>query len=164
MRSMKGAALTAICLCGMGACAPSGPTSMDHAADEAAIRSADKAHIDAYNAGDVDTIVAGYAEDAVVMPSDAPAISGREAIRKYFVGSIAGAKGGGLTESLGDYTSVVSGNVGWSAGTSKETNAAGTTVWAGKFLAAWRKTDGKWLTVRDTWNSDGPAEPLTPKQ
>jgi ketosteroid isomerase-like protein len=99
------------------ACAPTGPTSVDTAADKAAIRSADKAHIDAFNAGDVNTIVAGYAEDAVVMPSDAPAVSGREAIRKMFAESIVSAKAGGLTESLGDYTSVVSGNVGWSAGT-----------------------------------------------
>ena len=96
------------------------------------------------------------------MPSDAPAVSGREAIRKMFAESFASAKAGGLTESLGDYTSVVSGNVGWSAGTSKETNATGATVWAGKFLATWRKTDGKWLAVRDTWNSDGPAAPATP--
>ena len=161
MQTTKRIVWAAMGLFAIIACAPTGPTSVDTAADKAAIRSADKAHIDAFNAGDVNTIVAGYAEDAVVMPSDAPAVSGREAIRKMFAESMASAKAGGLTESLGDYTSVVSGNVGWSAGTSKETNATGATVWAGKF-ATWRKTDGKWLAVRDTWNSDGPAAPAAP--
>jgi ketosteroid isomerase-like protein len=162
MQTTKRIEWAAIGLFAITACAPTAPTSVDTAAGEAAIRSADQAHVDAFNAGDVDTIVAGYAEDAVVMPSDAPAVSGREAIRKMFAESIAGAKAAGLTESLGEYTSVVSGNVGWSAGTSKETNAKGATVWAGKFLATWRRTDGKWLAVRDTWNSDGPAVPAVP--
>jgi ketosteroid isomerase-like protein len=131
----------------------------DSLADEAAIRAADMAHVDAYNAGDVDTIVAGYAADAVVMPSDAPAVSGHEAIRKLFTASIASAKAAGLTESLMDYSSVVSGDLGWSTGTSREVTAAGTTVWVGKFLATWRRTDGKWLAVRDTWNDDAPSVP-----
>ena len=159
MQATKRAVLGTVWLLGIVACTPSAPTAVDTSADEAAIRARDKAHIDAYNAGDVDTIVAGYADDAVVMPSDAPSVSGRAAIGKLFAKSIADAKAAQLIESLGDYTVAVSGNMGWSAGTSRETTADGVTVWAGKFLATWRKTNGKWLAVRDTWNSDAPPAP-----
>lgn len=159
MQAAKRTALGVISLLVIAACTPSAPTAVDTSADEAAIRASDKAHIDAYNAGDVDTIVVGYADDAVVMPSDAPSVSGQEAIRKLFAESIADAKAAHLIESLGDYTVAVSGNMGWSAGTSRVTTADGVTVWAGKFLATWRKTNGKWLAVRDTWNSDAPPAP-----
>ena len=146
--------LGALSLIAVAACAPSSPTAADPEAEKAAIHARDQAHVDAYNAGDVEAIVAGYADDAVLMPSGGPSLVGRDAIRKYFTESIASAKVANLTESLGEYSSGVSGDLGWTAGMSKETSATGTTVWAGKYLAVWRKTDGKWLTIRDTWNDD----------
>jgi hypothetical protein len=67
--------LIAMALLGVAACAPSTPTAGDTTADEAAIRAADLAHANAYYAGQVDTILLYYANDAVVMPPDAPAIT-----------------------------------------------------------------------------------------
>jgi len=52
----------------------------------------------------------------------------------------------------------VSGNVGSESGTYKVT-AKGTVVGAGKFLSVSRKKGGKWLHIRDTWNSDAPPAP-----
>ena len=44
--------------------------------------------IDAYNAGEVDKIVALYTEDAVVMPTNVPALIGRTAIRDFLTQDI----------------------------------------------------------------------------
>jgi hypothetical protein len=77
---------------------------------------------------------------------------------------IAACEAAGLTESLGEYSSGVSGDLGWTAGTAKETSAAGARVWAGKYVAIWRRTDGKWLNIRDTWNDDQPPAPAASPQ
>lgn len=137
------------------ACAPLVPTT-DISGDEAVIRARDEVRFGAYRDGDLEAILAGYAGDAIVMPSDAPAAAGREAIRKTLAESFASAKADGLIRSLDNHTAVVSGNTGWSSGTFKETTAvAGFPVRVGKFVATWRKSEGKWLIVRDIWNSDG---------
>lgn len=163
MQATRKTALVAISVFAVAACAPSGPTAVDTSADQAAIHAIDKAHVDAYNAGDVEAIVAGYADDAVLMPSGMPSLVGHDAIRKYFTDSIQTAKVAGLTESLGEYSSGVSGDLGWTAGSSKETSASGATVWAGKYVAIWKKSkDGKWLNIRDTWNDDVPPAPAQP--
>ena len=86
--------LAAATLVATAACKPSNSSTVDTSADRAAIESIAKAHAAAFFSGDIDTIVAGYAEDAVVMPPDAPAAKGREDIRKLFQASMAGAKPG----------------------------------------------------------------------
>ena len=91
----------------MAACAPLGPAAVDTSADQAALHAIDKAHVDAFNSGDVEAIVAAYADDASGMPS----IVGHEEIHKYFTDSIASAKAAGLTESLGEYRAGVSGDL-----------------------------------------------------
>ena len=72
----------------------SGPAAIDTAADEAALRAADQTFMRAYWKGDLETVVALYAEDAVLMPADAPEAKGRDAIRKYYAADIAGLKSG----------------------------------------------------------------------
>jgi ketosteroid isomerase-like protein len=146
------------------ACAPSGPTAVDTSADQAAIHAGDQAHVDAYNAGNVDGIIAVYADDAVLMPQDAPAAVGHEAIRKYYTASIASAKAAGTTTTIGDYVSGASGNLGWSSGTFTDAGPGGVAVDTGKFLSTWRKTDGKWLQVRDIFNMDPPLSRSAPAQ
>src|SRR6202795_4693143 len=61
-------------------------------ADEAAIRAGTVLWTDAYNAGEVDKIVALYTEDAVVMPANASALTGRAAIKGFLTNDIAAAK------------------------------------------------------------------------
>jgi len=39
----------------------------------------------------------------------------------------------------------------------------GAVVETGKFLSIYRKKDGKWVYIRDTWNADAPpASPAPP--
>ena len=147
-----------IALAAMGltviAASASAPTTTDTAADEAALRAADQAFMRDYWKGDLETVVALYAEDAVLLPANAPAAKGRDAIRKYFAADIASVKPG-EAGMIVESTQGVSGNLGWSSGRTKDTAANGTTS-TGKFLSVSRKVNGKWLYVRDTWNSDGP--------
>jgi ketosteroid isomerase-like protein len=136
------------------AASASAPPVTDTAAEEAALRAADQTFMRAYRKGDLETVVALYTEDAVLLPANAPAAKGRDAIRKYFVADMASLKPGDegvIVES----TQGVSGNLGWSSGRTKDTAANGTTsTW--KFLSVSRKVNGKWLYIRDTWNSDSP--------
>ena len=145
-------ALVAMALIAVVASA-SGPTAIDTAADEAALRAADQTFMRAYWKGDLESVVALYAEDAVLMPADAPEAKGRDAIRKYYAADIASVRPGEADVIL-ESTQGVSGNLGWSSGRTKYTAANGETS-AGKFLSVSRKINGKWLYIRDTWNSDG---------
>lgn len=147
-------ALAAIGLIAIAAPA-SAPTATDTAADEAALRAADQAFMRASWKGDLETVVALYAEDAVLLPANAPEAKGRDAIRKYYAAQIAGLKPGEAGMIL-ESTQGVSGNLGWSSGRTKDTDANGATIWTGKFLSVSRKVNGKWVYIRDTWNSDGP--------
>lgn len=134
-------------------------TSSDTAADEAAFRSINNSWFKAYNAGDVDAIVALYAEDAVVSAPGVPAARGHAAIHELITNDIAGAKAAGTTDNEGEMNDVgVSGNLGWEWGTFTVTDQSGDTVDQGKYVSVFARRDGKWLIIRDIWNSDGPMQ------
>ena len=134
------------------------PTS----ADEAAIRAQTTSWEKAYNGGDAKAVAAQYAEDALLLPPGAPGVSGRAAIQAFFTKDIADSKAAGVVFVLNPKTDVgVSGNMGWESGTYKVT-VKGAVVDAGKFLSVSRKKDGKWLYIRDIWNSDAPSAPSAP--
>lgn len=138
-------------------------TAADVAADEAAIRSLNQTWIKAYNAGDAKTIVALYAENAIVLPPGATAVSGIAAIRDYFAKDVAEVKKAGLTFSVVGKTDVgISGELAWESGAYVAKDKSGATADKGKFLSVSRKKDGKWFMFRDTWNSDGPVAPAAP--
>ena len=127
-------------------------------ADEAAIRAATAAWGKAYNAGDADTIVAYYTPDAVVMPPGSPRATGHDAIRAFVVKDMAGARAAGVTLVISGKSDVgISGDLAWESGTYVVADKAGAAVDSGSFVGIFRKVDGKWLSIRDTWNSDRPA-------
>ncbi len=134
------------------------PTS----ADEAALRAQTTSWEKAYNGGDAKAVAAQYAEDALLLPPGAPGVSGRAAILTFFTKDIADSKAAGAVFVLNPKTDVgVSGNMAWESGTYKVT-VKGAVVDTGKFLSVSRKKDGKWLYIRDTWNSDAPPAPSAP--
>jgi ketosteroid isomerase-like protein len=137
--------------------APAATTASGDSAYDAAVRAATKTWAEAYNAGDIDRIVALYAEDAILMPPNAPAASGHAAMRAYLTQDREGSKAMGLTLHLEDDGAGVAGDLGWHSGTYTMTDASGKTIERGKWLETWRKTAGKWRMIRDIWNSDLPA-------
>ena len=141
MQLGKTTALVAISLFVMTACTLRAPSTLDTAADEAALRAADETVARAHSKGDLETLVALYAEDAILMPAGEPEVKGRDAIRKWQAATLADWKPG---ESLiiVESTQGVSGNMGWSSGRTKYTDANGKTYF-GKFLSISRKVNGK---------------------
>jgi ketosteroid isomerase-like protein len=137
--------------------------AMDTKADETAIRASTDAWDDAYNAGDTAALAAAYAEDAVLLPPNAPAVSGRAAIGDFLTADSANTRAGGLKFAIdGDSTVGVSGKLAYEAGTFKVLDASGATVATGKFIGVFNKKEDKWLLVRDTWNMDAPPPPPAP--
>ena len=154
MHAFKKTALVTASLLALAACKP---PPANTTADEAAIRASSATWAEAYNAGDADRIVALYTNDAILMPPDAPAAAGPAAMRKFLTGDIAASKKAGLTLVLVDDAIGINGELGWHSGTFKLNDTSGATVGTGKWLEVWRKAAGKWLMIRDIWNSDAPA-------
>jgi len=112
----------------------------------------------AYNAGEPDRIIALYSEDAIVMPPDAPSVTGDAALRSFLADDIATTKKAGLTLVINDDDEAdTSGDLGWHRGTFKVVNAGGASMGTGKFLEIWQRQQGKWRITRDIWNNDAAA-------
>ena len=130
-------------------------------ADVAAMHAVDQAWLKAYNSADGDALASLYDEKAILMPPGAPAAQGRAAIRAYLAADSAASAKAGVTFHLGaNPDGGVNGEMGWVSGTYSVTDKAGKVVETGKYLSVSKKEGGKWMYVRDTWNSDGtPPEP-----
>lgn len=148
-------------LIALAGCGQSTSPAANTAADEGAIRAINPAWFKAYNAGDADGIVALYAEDAVLNPPGAPPARGPAAIREFLAKDIAGLAASGATFNSGANPEFgVSGDLGWEWNTFTVTDETGATVDAGKYVTVYGRKDGKWLIIRDIWNSDAaPAAP-----
>ena len=119
--------------------------------------------MDDMNSGNADGVASQYAEDAILMPPNAPVATGRAAIREMLAKESAGMKAAGLTFKSTATTGLeISGDTAWMSGTYAVTDAKGTSVDVGKYLSVHKKTNGAWLYIRDTWNSDNPPPPPPP--
>ena len=159
MKLLKSAALIAV---GMMALAGCQKAAVDTASIEAHMKQGVKDWLAAYNAGDVDTIVAFYAADAVVMAPGAPAAVGSDAIRALIGEGSAAAQAAGLTLAPLDNDAVgvsASGDMAWHAGGYTVSDASGAVVDSGNYLEVQQNRDGHWLIVRDIWNSDRAPAP-----
>ena len=161
---MRTTYLALVLVIASSACAPPAPPPVDTAADEATLKGMTAAWLDAYNAGDVEKIVAMYTEDAVLMPPHAPVANGHAGIRAFLTADTATAKAAGvkLVLDAGAATAGIVGDTGWESGYYTVADASGATVDSGSYLAVSRKTDGQWRLVRDTYNSDRPLPAPAP--
>jgi ketosteroid isomerase-like protein len=130
----------------------------DSAAFEKQAREDVRKFIPAFNTGDVDTIMAQYAPDAEVLAPANPRAIGHDAIRALVTKLSGELKTGGVTLELNDDDkAAASGDLGWHSGSYVVKDASGNVVDSGNYLAVMqRQADGKWLMIRDTWNSDQP--------
>jgi len=147
---------TVIALSACAPAAPAAPPPVDTAAEEATLKAMTAAWLDAYNAGDVEKIVAMYTEDAVLMPPHAAVANGHAGIRSFLTADTAAAKAAGVKLIPGAATAGVLGDMGWESGAYTIADASGATVDSGSYLSVARKSNGKWLLIRDTYNSDRP--------
>jgi len=130
-------------------------SAADSAAEVAALQAVDQVWAKAYNAGDVDAVASLYDEHAVLLPPGAPGVAGRAAIRAFFAKDTAASAKEGVQFHLAPKPSGgVSGDMGWASGIYTVTDKSGHVVDTGKYLSVSTKKGGKWLYIRDTWNSD----------
>jgi len=120
-----------------------------HAADKSALEAGAAAWMEAFGAKDIDAMTAFYAEDAVLLPPNAPAIFGRDAISATMQEMFAA----GLGIELEDLEIKVAGNLGYKAGRYRTRGEDGSLIDRGKYIEIWSKIDGNWVLHRDIWNS-----------
>lgn len=109
--------------------------------------------IAAFNARDMDALMAMYTRDARVLPPNAPMEQGRAAIAASF-GELIDA---GLSTTLTSVEAVASGDLGYHLGTYTLNAQDGTVIDNGKFIELWRRIDGAWKITHDMFSSDRPA-------
>jgi len=139
---------------GLTACLVSVPQSASAQDVRAEVTAAAKKMEAAFNEKDAAALTALYADNAIVMPPGVEPLQGHEAIRAMWESLDEATPTLALkikdVMSLGDMA-VETG--GWSM-----TAADGSHVDHGSYLAVWKKTDGGWKMVRDTWNSSMPPQ------
>lgn len=143
-----------------------GAKPTDSAAFEKQAKEDVRSFIPALNTGDVDTVLAQYAPDAEVLAPGNPRAIGHDAIRAL-VTKLSGelAAGGVAIELNDDDEAAASGDLGWHSGSYVVKDAGGTVVDSGNYLAVMqRQADGKFLMIRDTWNSDRPPPAPAPAE
>jgi uncharacterized protein (TIGR02246 family) len=135
-------------------------TPGSHEADITALRDVEIAEEQAWISKDIEKALGFYANDAILMFPNTPAIVGKDSIRTYMKSSFADtafavqyqitgvdvAQSGDLGYTQGTVTSVTT-----DPKTGKVVNDRG------KWLTVRRKqADGSWKIVRDAWSSDLP--------
>lgn len=132
----------------------------DPAADVARMQADALAWFDHYAKADGEAMGNLYAEDALLMPPGAPAVTGRAAIKAFLGEDAAKAKAAGISLKNAAVTgSGVDGDIGWLSGTYTVVDASGKTIDSGNYLSIHRRANGAWPYIRDTWNSDRPPAP-----
>ncbi|MGC4103623.1 YybH family protein [Ferruginibacter sp.] len=118
-----------------------------------AIAKANTIYFDLYAKND-GSILHLYTADACLLPPNAPAICGSEALAKDFKDTYAAGvvKSGSFTTSA-----VYSNGAGYATeeGSWQVFGADGKLIDKGKYLKLWKKTKEGWQIYRDLFNSDG---------
>ena len=144
--------------------APAAPPQ-DMAADEAKLKADALIWFEHYANASADGMANLYAEDALLMPPGAAAVTGRAGIKAFLGDDAAKSKAAGISLKNGSVTgAAVSGDMGWISGNYTVVDAKGTVLDSGSYLSVHHRTNGQWLYIRDTWNSDRPPAPPAPKK
>ncbi len=147
------------------ACQPQAPPDT-RAAVATALKELDDQWSKAAGAKDLDKTVSYYADDAIVLPTNAPAATTKDAIRGVWKDMITnpGFAGGWKATRV---EVAQSGELAYLSGTYELTlnDASGKPVKdRGKYVEVWKKqADGTWKATVDIWNSDLPA-PAPPEK
>jgi uncharacterized protein (TIGR02246 family) len=115
----------------------------------------------AFNAGNADAVAAFYAPDAVLMPPEMPAVTGRDAIRTAMATMATEMAGSNLSLRLTNVTAngpIAVDRGEWSM-TMPGPDGSAIEI-RGKYLAEWHLIGDEWLMVSDIWNGDAPTPPM----
>jgi uncharacterized protein (TIGR02246 family) len=136
-------------------------------ADSVAISRVLAQWVEAYRGGDAEALVRLHTEDAVMLPDDAPAFWGRDAILAWYEELFGSRPRGEASEdpqvesSWADEEIQVAGDWGFYRGTYRfawRTPQGEAREVRGKDITIFqRQSDGAWKIAREMWNGDGPV-------
>ena len=149
----RGLALLSVVTFAISACA--GPTDIDR--EREVLLRTDKEWAAAVGSGNLDKIASYWADDAIVLPPDAVAVVGKQAIREFVAASLK-LPGFAISWEASQAVIAANGDLGYTVGTNKVTmlgsNGSPVTT-VGKAVTVWRKeANGTWRCVLDIWNAD----------
>lgn len=152
-------AIAAVVFAGCGS-----SVSVDTAAD--ALRKVDEQWSAAAAKNDLDATLSFYADDAVVLPGNAPIATDKKAIREIWAGML--GPGTALSWNVTKAEVSKSGELGYLYGTydltMKDPKGGPPVQDKGKLVEIWKKqVNGKWKCIVDTYNSDLPVPDGAPK-
>jgi ketosteroid isomerase-like protein len=133
--------------------AKTGDSTIDLSKVKAMMQSSNDGVSVSFKNRDSAAITAAYTSDAMMMPPNAPAVSGSDQIRgtwHYFMG----LDFKDLKLTSGDVWG--DNNMAVEQGTWSLTDTKDAVADHGKFLVVWKQEGGKWKIFRDIWNSDMP--------
>ncbi len=111
---------------------------------ERAIAHANRQMVAGIRSGNASQVAAYYSDSATVLPPDAPAVTGRDAITQYWTGIL---RDGGLE------TTVVTDDVTQTCGDmAAERGHYEVKGHKGKYVVVWRKIDRQWKIWNDIFN------------
>jgi uncharacterized protein (TIGR02246 family) len=127
------------------------------ATDEAAIAEFNRKYLKAINDGDIDTLAALTTEDHMMISSGGAPLAGKKALVDAMTRAFQNNR---FNESWAPEETVVSGDLAYQRGTfvvEAAPKAGGEmSRTTGNFLRIYRKINGAWFMVRDTFNSQRP--------
>lgn len=137
--------------------AASGTTWADGKPEHTRIRELDAQWVEAIKAKDAQACAAFYADDGRIMPQNAPAAQGAEAIAEVWKGFFQ-LKEFALTFEPTRISVAQAGDVAYDIGTYSLAfdSEQGPVRDRGKYVVVWRKVRGNWKVAADIFNSDGP--------
>ncbi len=127
----------------------------------AAIRQLADAYVKATTSGDAKAVAALYTEDAVEMPPNLPAVTGRAAIQQYYEKVLSSVKV--ATFTLKHLDTQATGDHGYDVGTYEQKladpNAPTPSSDTGKYAVIVKRTTAGWKVAYAIYNSDQAPRP-----
>ena len=142
-------------------------SASDTTAIEQALRDLDAQWSAAAGAKDLEKTISFYSENALVLPTNAPAATTKDAIRNTWKDLLA-SPGVAISWKTTKVEVARSGDIAYTTGTYELTvnDASSKPINdRGKYVEVWKKqTDGKWKVAVDIWNSDLPPSAAAPAE
>ena len=131
-------------------------TRANATSDEQVIRNLEARWVKAVAAKDVAWIANVYAPDGRLMPPNATAAVGREAVREAWTRML-GTPGSALTFAPVEVRLAKAADMACDIGTWERPGPDGKVGDQGKYIVVWKKLHGEWKVVADIFNSDRPS-------
>lgn len=117
-----------------------------------AIAASNAVYFTSFAKNDVSIFLNRYAEDACLMPANAPKLCGKEALAKFFKEKYQKGYRGGEFETIAVYGD--GGQYVTEEAIGRIFDASGQLMSEGKILVLWKKTSDGWKMFRDSFSGD----------